>query len=135
MNSNDSFQMEKLKEKYKNKKGKKVKQYIKFNFIIEEKEDNYMFCKILKLKLTLILLTNINLIIYLNGTYNLDNNIIVSEQKKDEEQILYFGCKEQIELVKKNKNDTKIKTYHNKKYLGNNKLIIMIKIQSKLHLK
>ena len=123
LNSNDSFQMEKLKEKYKNKKGKKVKQYIKFNFIIEEKEDNYMFCKILKLKLTLILLTNINLIIYLNGTYNLDNNIIVSEQKKDEEQILYFGCKEQIELVKKNKNDTIIKTYHNKKYLGNNKLI------------
>ena len=123
LKSNDSFQMELLKEKYKNKRGKKVKQYIKFNFIIEEKEDNYMFCKILKLKLTLILLTNINLIIYLNGTYNLDNNIIVCEQKKDEEKLLYFGCKEQIESVKKNKNDATIKTYNNKKYLGNNKLI------------
>ena len=123
LNSNDSFQMELLKEKYKNKKGKKVKQYIKFNFIIEEKEDNYMFCKILKLKLTLILLTNINLIIYLNGTYELDNNIIVSEQKKDEEELLYFGCKEQIESIKNNKNGTLIKEYHNKKYLGNNKLI------------
>jgi len=120
LNSNDSTKMELLKEKYKNKKGKKIKQYIKFNFIIEEKEENYIFCKVLKLKLTLILLANINLIIYLNGTYSLDNNIIVSEQKKDEEILLYFGCKEQVELIQ---NDTIIKEYHNKKYLGNNKLI------------
>ena len=123
LNSNNSFQMSLLKEKFKNKKGKKLKQYIKFNFIIEEKEDNYMFCKILKLKLTLILIPNINLIIYLNGSYNLDNNIIVSEQKKHEEILLYFGCKEQIELIKKYKNDTIIKNYHNNKYLGNTKLI------------
>ena len=123
LNSNDSYQMELLKEKYKNKKGKKVKQYIKFNFIIEEKENNYMFCKVLKLKLTLILSNNINLIIYLNGTYNLDNNIIVSEQKKDEEVLLYFGCKDQIESIKKTKHDATIKEFHNKKYLGNNKLI------------
>ena len=123
LNSNDSSQMQLLKEKYKNKKGKKVKQYLKFNFIIEEKENNYIFCKILKLKLTLILIPNINLIIYLNGTYSLDNNIIVSEQKKDEEILLYFGCKEQIESIQKNKNETIIKQYNNKKYLGNNKLI------------
>ena len=37
LKSNDSFQMELLKEKYKNKRGKKVKQYIKFNFIIRRK--------------------------------------------------------------------------------------------------
>jgi len=123
LNSNDSFQMNLLKEKYKNKKGKKVKQYIKFNIIIEEKEDKYIFCKILKLKLTLILLTNINLIFYLNGTYNLDDNIIVSEQKKYEEVLLYFGCKDQIDLIKKNKKDAIIKKYHNEKYLGNHILI------------
>ena len=55
----------------------------------------------MKLKLTLILLTNINLIFYLNGTYNLDDNIIISEQKKYEEVLLYFGCKELIDLIKK----------------------------------
>ena len=44
----------------------------------------------------------------------------MSEQKKDEEILLYFGCKEQVELIQ---NDTIIKEYHNKKYLGNNKLI------------
>ena len=41
LNSNDSFQTNLLKEKYKNKRGKKIKQYIKFNVIIEEKENNY----------------------------------------------------------------------------------------------
>jgi len=123
LNSNDSFQMELLKEKYKNKKGKKEKQYIKFNFIIEEKEDNLIFYKILKLKLTLILITNINIIIYLNGTYKLDDNIIITEQKKDEEILLHCGNKEQIEYLKKIKNDKIIQKINNRKYFGNNKLV------------
>ena len=123
LNSNDSFQMELLKEKYKNKKGKKEKQYIIFNFIMEEKEDNLIFYKILKLKLTLILITNINIIIYLNGTYKLDDNIIVTEQKKDEEILLHCGNKEQIEYLKKIKNDKIIQKINNRKYFGNNKLV------------
>jgi len=123
LNSNDSFQMELLKEKYKNKKGKKEKQYIKFNFIIEEKEDNLIFYKVLKLKLTLMLINNINIIIYLNGTYKLENNIIVTEQKKDEEILLHCGSKEQIDYLKKIKNDKIIQNINNRKYFGNNKLI------------
>ena len=123
LNSNDSFQMELLKEKYKNKKDKKEKQYFKFNFIIEEKEDNLILYKILKLKLTLILINKINIIIYLNGKYNLDDNIIVTEQKKDEEILLHCGSKELINYLKKIKNEKIIQNVNNRKYFGNNKLI------------
>ena len=123
LNSNDSIQMELLREKYKNKKRKKEKQYIKFNFIIEEKENNLIFYKVLKLKLTLMLITNINIIIYLNGTYKLENNIIVTEQKKDEEILLHCGSKEQYDYLKKIKNDKIIQKINNRKYFGNNKLI------------
>ena len=53
----------------KNIKKKKIneKQYINLNFIIEEKEDEHKFCRLLKSKLSLILLENINTIFYLNG--------------------------------------------------------------------
>ena len=122
LKSNDSFQME-LKEKYKNKKDKKEKQYFKFNFIIEEKEDNLILYKILKLKLTLILISEINIIIYLNGKYSLDDNIIVTEQKKDEEILLHCGSKELINYLKKIKNEKIIQNVNNRKYFGNNKLI------------
>ena len=123
LNSNDSFQMELLKKKYKNKKDHKEKQYIKFNFIIEEKEDNLIFYKDLKLKLTLIFINNIDIIIYLNGTYKLDSNIIITEQKNGEEILLNCGNKEQIDNLKKIKNDKIIKKINNRKYFGNNQLI------------
>ena len=80
--SNDySHKSTKKKKKHKKlKKGIEIeKQNIKFNFIIEEEENSKIFCRLLKLKLSLILLTNINKKIYLNGIYVLNNDILVSE--------------------------------------------------------
>ena len=99
------------------------------NFIFEEKEGNTIFYKELKLKLNLILLTNINITIYLNGIYTIDKNIIVTEQQKMEEEIvLHYGNKEQINKIKnekKNINNNKIfiKTINKNKFLGNDKLM------------
>ena len=111
----------KIRERKENKK-----QRIKFNFIIEEKEDNEIFYRILKLKLSFLYLTKISTSIYLNGIYTIDKDILVTEQKKEEEIILHFGNIDQIKLTK-NKNIKKnsiIKTKDkNEKYLGPYKLI------------
>ena len=117
-------------KKQKSNKTKKwkenKKQKIKYNFIIEEKEDNEIYYRLLKLKLSFIYLTNISTTIYLNGIYSIDKDIIVTEQKKGEEAIIHFGNIEQINSVKNNKNkNNNIITSKNKKdkYLGNHKLI------------
>ena len=129
LNSNDNFLFEKKEKKdIKNKRKKdNQNQNINFNFIIEEKENNILFNRLLKLKLNLILLSNINIIIYLNGKYTLNDNIIVTKQEYEEEIVLSFGNKEQINAIKKNKSKdnkniiiTKIKK---NKFLGNNKLV------------
>ena len=106
----------------------KEKQYINFNFLIEERDDNDIFCKLLKLKLSLILLTNISNKIYLNGTYFINSDIIVSEKEKDEEKLLYFGSKKQLKnyMTKNycpNKKKIIIKKHKNEKYLGYEKLV------------
>ena len=107
------------------KKGKKnQKQYINFNFIIEEKEGIEIFYRKIKLKLSLIFLMDIETIIYLNGIYTIDKEIIVTEQKKDEEIILHFGSNELKNIAKnKKKNSITIKNNRNEKYFGNKKLI------------
>ena len=108
------------------KKGKNEdKLYYYFLFIIEEKEENEIFCKLLKMKLSHILLIHINNKLYLNGAYTLDNDIIITENIKNNEIVLYFGNKEQKDNIpKENKeNDNKIiKKNNNDKFLGNNKL-------------
>ena len=117
LNSNENTQINKLKNK--NKKKDKEKQYINLNFIIEEKENNEIFYKLLKLKLSLILLTHINDKIYLNGMYVLDNDIIFTEKRKSEEIILYFGNKNQNDKTK----DNIIKKVKNTRYYNCFKLI------------
>ena len=98
-------------------------QYINFSFIIEERENEEIFCKLFKLKLSLILLANINNYIYLNGIYCLDNNIIITEKKHNKEILLSFGNKEQKNYSKNlYNNEISIINKKNGKYLGNKKL-------------
>ena len=119
LNSNENTKINKLKNK--NKKRDKEKQYINLNFIIEEKENNETFYKLLKLKLSLILLTYINDKIYLNGIYVLDSDIIFTEKRNNEEIILYFGNKNQN---KNDKNtDNAIKKIKTNRYYNGFKLI------------
>jgi len=124
LNDNCKVKSKKTK-KEKSNKGKGEKQYMKFNFIIEEKEKEEIFCKLLKMKLTFIFLTQINNKIYLNGVYIIDDNIIVTEQMKENEILLNFGNNEQksIAASKNNNNRIIIKSSKNGKYLGNKKLV------------
>ena len=125
--NNDLEKKQKSKQSIKHKKQKirkEEKQYLNFSFIIEEKEENNIFHRLLKLKLSLILLNKINYIIYLNGVYTIDKDIILTEKKKDEEVVLYFGNKEQInKYATKKFNNLIIKKDKNFKYIGNTKLI------------
>jgi len=108
------------------KTNEKDKKYIKLSFIIEEKEDNEIFYRKLKLKLNLILLININTSIFLNGIYTLDSDIVVTEKLKKEELILHFGnySRNNKYLMKsENSNNLTIKTKKNEKYLKDDKLI------------
>ena len=89
LNINSSLLNNSDKNKGKKKKKNEIERhYIHLNFVIEEKEDIRIFYRLLKLKLSLILLANINMIFYLNGNYIIDKDIIVTEQKKDLEVIL-----------------------------------------------
>ena len=130
LNSNNSTEKSKKKRKKEQKflKGiEKEKQNINFNFLIEEKENNEIFCRLLKLKLSLLLLTHINTKIYLNGIYALNNDIIISEETKKEEILLFFGNKKQIKIYKEkiynNNNKIVIKKNKNEKYLGTERLL------------
>ena len=122
-----SKKSQKSKKKHKKlKNGIEIeRQNINFNFIIEVEENNELFCRLLKLKLSLILLTNINKKIYLNGVYVLNSDIIVTEETKDEEILLYFGNEEQskLKIPKDNNNKIIIKSNKNEKFLGNKKLV------------
>ena len=125
INSNQNS--EKKSEKNKNYKSKKKKEYNKenricFYFIIEEKEENsIIYFRELKLKLRLILLTNINITIYLNGTYNLEKNIIITEHQKEREIVLYFGNNELINKARFNPSNNNTNN-NNSIIIKNNKL-------------
>ena len=134
LNSNNSSEKSKKNKKKEQKflKGiEKEKQHINFNFLIEEKENNEIFCRLLKLKLSLLLLTHINTKIYLNGIYALNTDIIVSEETKKEELLLFFGNKKQIKIYNakyhnpnnSNNNKIVIKRNKNEKYLGTERLL------------
>ena len=128
LNSNDNKPIKNRRStSYKLKKtNEKDKKYIRFSFIIEEKEDNEIFYRKLKLKLNLILLININTSIFLNGIYSLDSDIVVTEKFKKEEIILHFGnySRNNKYLMKsENSNNLTIKTKKNEKYLKDDKLI------------
>ncbi len=116
-NENPKIPQNNKKKLTKNKGKEKGKQYINFDFIIEEKENNEVYYKLLKMKLSFILLTHINYKIYLNGIYALDNNIIITKQEKGEEKVILFGNKG---LVTKNNN---ILTKHNNKYYNGRKIV------------
>ena len=123
-NNNFTIKSNKKQNNKKKKKHENDKQYINFNFIIEEKENMNIFYRTLKLKLSLILSVDFNIIFYLNGTYSLDKDIIVTEKKKGEEILLKFGNLEQLnKFNKKTDKNIIIKTVKNNKYLGHNKLI------------
>ena len=121
LNSNNSYKG----NNHKTKKGiKREKQYIHFEFIIEEEEDNMIFYRSLKLKLSLFFIENIDVIVYLDGLYSLDKDIIVAEEKKDEEILIKFGNKEQIDSTNyDNYNKIIIQNNKNNKYLGKKRLI------------
>ena len=128
LNSNDNSIQNKKVDKEKTKRVKdNEKQCFNFTFIIEEKENGEIFCKLLKLKLYYILLTKLDNKIFLNGVYTLDNNIIVTETIKMDEIVLFFGNKEQKNYIHKlnKESDVKkifIKKNDNNKYLGHKKL-------------
>ena len=126
LKSNHTSDTNSKKNKKKEKKFTKIakkKQNIIFNFLIEERENNDILCKLLKLKMNLILLTHIDNKIYLNGIYNLNKDIIITEEKKNEEILLYFGNKKQIKICNPNRNKIIIKRNRNEKYLGNERLL------------
>ena len=107
----------------KNKEGEN--QYLDFSFLIEEKDENNIYYKLLKLELNLVTLKDIKTIIYLNGCYKIDKDIIITEQRKNVEFLLHFGNKEQEHLIEgiSKENKILIKLRHGNKYLGNKKLI------------
>ena len=121
LHSNENLKINPKQNNKKIKKKETEKQYINFLFIIEEKEDNEIYYRLLKLKLSLIFLTHINNKIYLNGIYSIDDNIILTEQKKDEEIILHFGKKEL--MGNKNRNKKHIITKNQNKKYYNGKII------------
>ena len=130
LNSNDLKTKNFRKKSLKLIKGiEKEKQHLNFNFLIEEKEDNEIFCKLLKLKLSLILLNHISNKIYLNGSYIINSDIlVVTEQSGSEEKVLFFGSKKQFKnLMTKNyftnKNKIYIKSIKDEKFLGYEKLV------------
>ena len=122
LHSNDNSQ-NKLNNNKVIKGNEKEKNFINFNFIIEEKEDNIIFYRNLKLKLNLILLNNINIIFYLNGIYIKHDDIIVTEYIKGKEILFHFGNKEQIQAKNNFKSDKIIKKNENERYFCNKKLI------------
>jgi hypothetical protein len=128
LNSNDNKPIKyKRSSSLKLKKAnEKEKKFIRLSFIIEEKEDNEIFYRKLKLKLNLILLININTSIFLNGIYSMDSNIVVTEKIKKEEFILHFGnssLNNKYLMKRENSNNLTIKTRKNEKYLKDDKLI------------
>jgi len=121
LNSNNNYKGNNRKAK---KRNKREKQHLNFEFIIEEKEDIMIFYRLLKLKLNLFFIENIDVIIYLDGLYSIDKDIIVTEEKKDEEILVNFGNKEQIDSINyDNNNKIIIKSNKNNKYLGKKRLI------------
>ena len=128
LNSNDNkpIRYKRNSSSQLKKSNDKEKKYIRLNFIIEEKEDNEIFYRKLKLKLSLILLTNINTSIFLNGIYSLDSDIVVTEKYKKDELILHFGNSSRNNkylINNENLNNLTIKTRKNEKYLKDDKLI------------
>jgi len=122
LNSNNNYKGNNQKAK---KGNKREKQYLHFELIIEEKEDTMMYYRILKLKLSLFFIENIDVIIYLDGLYNIDKDIIVTEEKKDAEILINFGNKEQMDSINYDESNNKIIIQSNKnnKYLGKKRLI------------
>ena len=100
-------------------------QYLNFSFLIEEKDENSIYYKLLKLEMNLVSLKDINTIIYLNGIYKIDKDIIITEQRKNNEYLLHLGNKGQEHIIKgiSKENKILIKYRHGNKYLGNKKLI------------
>ena len=128
---NDNSKSKSISENTKPQKAFKgldrKKQYINFNFLIEEKESSVIYYRFLKLKLCLIYTNYINDNIYLNGSYILNNDILVCKEENNEETVLYFGNKNQIKnfMSKNNKISDKIIIRKSKsdKFLGEEKLI------------
>ena len=128
-----AHQNNKNKKLTKNKGKEKEKQYINLDIIIEEKENNEICYKLLKMKLSFILLTHINHKIYLNGIYSLDSNFIITEQEKGEEKIVFFGNKElttKKNILKKNNN----KYYNGRKLVKISGCFIGCKIYNIYHI-
>jgi hypothetical protein len=110
----------------KQKNKEEENHYINFSFVIEEKYENNIYYKLLKLDLILVTLKDIKTIIYLNGIYKIDKDIIITEKRKNVEYLLHLGNKEQEQIIEGMSKENKIiiKQRKGNKYLGNKKLII-----------
>lgn len=113
------------KKQSSSSKIEKGRQYFDISFIIDERtNDNEFYSKLIKMKLSLLILKNINNIFYINGIYKLNDNIIVTQQIQLEEILLRFGNKSQKDFVheKSIENRILINKRNNEKYLGLKKL-------------
>ena len=115
----------KITKSNKNKNKENENQYLNFSFLMEEKEENDIYYKLLKLELNLVTLKDIHTTFYLNGIYKIDKDILITEQRKDVEFLLHFGNKDQMHLIEgvSKENKILIKQRHGNKYIGNKKLI------------
>ena len=130
-NSDNSQNKNKKNENDNNKSNNHLKnkdnefQYINFYFLIELKEGNDIYFQLLKLELNLVILKSINTIIYLNGIYKIDKDIIITEQKKSLEYLFHYGNKEQLNMINEKSKENKIliKQKNGNKYIWNKKII------------
>ena len=127
LNSNSDFQNDSSGGDKTNKNSRNREneyQYITFNFIIEQKDENNIYYQHLKLDLYFVILKTMSTIFYLNGLYKIDKDIIITEQSKQNEYLYHFGNKDQIHIISDKYMDNKIqiKKMNGHKYLGNKKL-------------
>ena len=127
LSMNTENQKSSKNNKSNRQKNKEIEnQYINFSFLIEEKTENNIYYKLLKLDLILVTLKDIKTIIYLNGMYKIDKDIIITEKRKNVEYLLHLGNREQEHIIEGISKENKIiiKQRRGNKYLGNKKLII-----------
>ena len=128
INSNSDYDNDNTNKNNNNNKNstKNEIQNMNFNFIIEIKEENEIYYQLLKLKLNLLILKTISTIIYLNGIYKIDKDIIITEKKKKMEFLFHLGNKEHKNIITDKNKDNKIQIRQKNgvKYLINKKLIL-----------
>ena len=107
------------------------KQYIDFQFIINDKEESANKFKMIKLRLNLIYPLQLRKKILLAGIYSIEKNIIITLDKstkdKNKEYILNLGQNKDLFDFENKTNNNVIKFKKNEKYYNNQKLMFVAK--------